>query len=730
MLTFEDITVKNIPFFKEQSFDLSRTGISLILGQNLNVSRTATNFAGKSLFFSQFGEFLTDEVFVGTKRDITRRGSRSVRFSLGKDRYEAVRSFSPSEKIAISKNGEDLNIRELSEAKAKLRKLINFSPEEFKTLVYLDFRTPHPLILGDTSERRKFFLSFFRQLNALDPVRKLITSRIRALKDSAIVLEEVKTQAAALKAEYPSNLKELKAELEVLQVEHAEAESRLSELSTAAALWSKIESYSEVADVCTQEGIENEEQRKEAVVSLKRICANLQVALDEHDAYSKWKNKNAEAEALVDGTLVPLQDLGIDLKKAESLYEENVALHEEYERAHSKLLDVARRVATEIREARAHREEVESEYERLTAKRRKLKEALDTCPTCGAPYDNKHAAKELASVKVALDANRKVEVKDTDALEGELARLQKSVKELDEEVKRTKHTSKVIRNYLNAINSASGSSEPPPKPIGKRKDVESDLEAYQEKLESLRTAKYLLALEAEWKQLPKDIRREAKSGVKEAQQKFFDRATAIARLTATLENAAGMQKKLKELSSRAQDLMQVLEDNEPLMLLDSAFSKKGLETIVINSLCETLTAVVNRYAKYLFPEDYHFSFELESQFNILVTRKYKDKEEVSDVRKLSGAECRLFSLVLLVSLLSFVPKNRRSNVVILDEPTSMMGPDSVQSFVQFLPVLNSVIPHVIVITPLNSNEYAGLNPNVFTVQKKGNRSRIIEGQPA
>jgi DNA repair exonuclease SbcCD ATPase subunit len=728
MLVFEDITVKNIPFFKEQSFNLNRKGISLILGQNLNVSSTATNFAGKSLFFSQFGEFLTDEVFVGTKRDITRKGSRSVSFSIGKDKYEAVRSFSPSEKVAISKNGEALNIRELSEAKAKLRSLINFSPEEFKTLVYLDFRTPHPLILGDTAERRKFFLSFFRQLNAMDPVRKLIASQIRALKDKAIILEEVKAQASSLKGECPANIKELKQELEEMSAEHASAEARLAELSTAAALWSRIESYADVSEVCTRENIDTEEQRKYAVSAIKKTCLSLQKAIDDCEAYDKWKSDNQAASEVLQNLTSKLEEIGVKPSKAESYYESCTAVLEDYLKAREKLLDQTAALAGQIREAKEKREVVEAEYDRLIKKRRMLKEAATTCPTCGAPYSNEHASAELEAVRKAIQKNKEIELEDVATLEEELKRLQQASREIQRETQDAQYRAKTLRSYLNLVASNASTSAPPEKPAGKKSDFESDLESYQDKLEALRNAKYLLELEAEWRELPRDIRREAKLGVKEAQQKFTERATAIARISATIESAADKQRKLKELSRRAQDLMQELEDNEPLALLDGAFSKKGLETIIINNLCETLGAIVNRYAKYLFPEDYHFSFELESQFNILVTRKYKDKEEVSDVRKLSGAECRLFSLVLLISLLSFVPKNRRSNVVILDEPTSMMGPDSVQSFVQFLPVLNSVIPHVIVITPLNSTEYAGLNPNVFTVQKKGNRSRILEGQ--
>ena len=151
--------------------------------------------------------------------------------------------------------------------------------------------------------------------------------------------------------------------------------------------------------------------------------------------------------------------------------------------------------------------------------------------------------------------------------------------------------------------------------------------------------------------------------------------------------------------------------------------------ILIKSLCSSLEQQVNKYSKLILPEDYTFTFELDTNFSILVTRIHNSKAETSDVRKLSGAERKLFSLVLLISLLTFIPKSKRTNLLVLDEPTAAMGEDNKASLIRFLPVLQSIIPNIVVITPLDKQDYAVINPKVWTVQKRGLQSRIVEGGP-
>ena len=215
----------------------------------------------------------------------------------------------------------------------------------------------------------------------------------------------------------------------------------------------------------------------------------------------------------------------------------------------------------------------------------------------------------------------------------------------------------------------------------------------------------------------------------EINQQMLSISSKLASATVEYELAASVRAEIAELSDRIGDLNTKVEDLDALKVLEGAFSKKGIELILIKSLCSSLEQQVNKYSKLIFPEDYTFTFELDTNFSILVTRVHNSNAETSDVRKLSGAERKLFSLVLLISLLTFIPKSKRTNLLVLDEPTAAMGEDNKASLIRFLPVLQSIIPNIVVITPLDKQDYAVINPKVWTVQKKGLQSRIIEGGP-
>ena len=58
-IEFTSLRVIGLPFFKDQKFDLSNSGVSLILGKNLDSSNQNPNGAGKSLFFSQLPGLLS-----------------------------------------------------------------------------------------------------------------------------------------------------------------------------------------------------------------------------------------------------------------------------------------------------------------------------------------------------------------------------------------------------------------------------------------------------------------------------------------------------------------------------------------------------------------------------------------------------------------------------------------------------------------------------------------------
>ena len=116
----------------------------------------------------------------------------------------------------------------------------------------------------------------------------------------------------------------------------------------------------------------------------------------------------------------------------------------------------------------------------------------------------------------------------------------------------------------------------------------------------------------------------------------------------------------------------------------------------------------------------------DTQLQLLCTRRVGSQELTSDVRKLSGAESKLFTLILILSLLSFVPPKRRPSIMILDEPTANFSTETTQAFMRLLDVLKTVIPSIVIITP-RDDVYPDSIPYTVVRTKKG--STIVQGLP-
>ena len=103
---------------------------------------------------------------------------------------------------------------------------------------------------------------------------------------------------------------------------------------------------------------------------------------------------------------------------------------------------------------------------------------------------------------------------------------------------------------------------------------------------------------------------------------------------------------------------------------------------------------------------------------------------VSDVRRLSASERKMFALVLIPALMSFIPKDRRSNLLILDEPDANMSAVVRESLVRFLPTLNRIVPNIVYITPHSDLLQLALQEGVkmahWEVTKRGSVSTLAQ----
>lgn len=722
-IEFQSLHLESMPFFKRQSFNLAQKGVSLILGRNLDSSNQNTNGCGKSLFFSQLPELLIGEPTIGFKQDLIRKGHTSLTFKTGDNTYKVTRQFKPGEKIHIEKNGVDLEYRELSVAKAELRKLLPFNPEEVLSLLYLDSRIPHPLVRGSSSIRQKFFMDFFR-MNSAPAMRKLIKADIDALSSKSGAYKVHQERLKELKSKLDAHdLDQLLSRQEKVKSSLVKYEVKAKHYASLERIRDDYESIKVEAAALKDLGVSSWREAQDEAVSIEEKLSSVAEQLSQWKRYDSWVENQQELltrkkEVKAALRAFPQQE-ALTVKQLTISIDELVEDIDSYNAKLDKLKVRLREVSESVEDS------ARSELKAAKRKYKDLEEATGSCPTCGAAYDNKHAKKELrivdgtiTSIQVGLEeigCRRDALIEKKDSIEASL-KIKCETLEAWRKVRK-------LKNEQDSWEESETVKEPKTD-----KDILVERRAkLKAKYQTLLSSKPVFIALRDYKDLSKDdlllLRGESPTS------KLLALHEESGELKMQVEEVKELTAEYKKLKADLKSIESELDEKAALDVLFEAFSKKGVESLMIKLVCDRLEQQVNKYARLLFPEDFKFKFDLETQFNITVTRKYGKGEITSDVRKLSGAESLLFSLILLISLLAFVPPKNRTNLLILDEPQSTFGPEMKQSFNKFLPILNSVIPHIIVITPdPGPGEEYPKGTRVYTVQKKGGKSTIVESK--
>lgn len=737
--------LKDVGIFKDQTFEFPK-GISYVYGLNrVNGKHSSNgNAAGKSFMFGQLSEILYDDPVVGQKNDRTRVGERVFSFTSAKGKKVVVRreAHSRSDRIEVVVDGKRKKATN-TKAKALIAKHWPITQDEFNTFVHLDSRVPHPLVMGSSKERQRFFTSFF-SLDKLDAERKIFAARYSALK-------KVKAAHAELLAAYetgkedllsPEDKEQLVEKLErwtrkvsKLQKANAEgqevirllqflttAKDQLQELNTAlASTWTQ-ESFDEAVKTNEYEYNKAKKDLKdaeayseykkdrrrydEAYEQLPKTARKLIKKLGLKKAIRRCKKASTELEALLKANANELTYKREDvLKKIKKL----------------KALEKVNPPEMELGEA----ETLVRAYEHQLEHAKTLKKG--TCETCGSVVKIKDPAKvkeRLAKVRAVIDRHEAA------------AAYQESRKELKE----WRATLAIQEQVLPQIEAL----EPYAELVSELVNLPDEPEDFEGKALELKVMKRVWDEVKERRQLLEffgphmetviaamNLTKEQKELARTAASAYDEIADLQDRINngkAKLEVHKTIRSRLRKMKDRLEEMKGELKDEESLKLLIEAYSEKQIKKMAVEAIGSRLMKIVNKYASLVFPEDYRFGFEWGKELSLTVKRRYGKKILMSDVRKLSGAESKLFTVVLVLALLSFVPSHKRSSLMILDEPTANFSRETIQSFHDLLPTLAQVIPSIVVITPKDEEVYDGAHN--FTVVKESGQARIVEGHPS
>ena len=203
--------------------------------------------------------------------------------------------------------------------------------------------------------------------------------------------------------------------------------------------------------------------------------------------------------------------------------------------------------------------------------------------------------------------------------------------------------------------------------------------------------------------------------IKNDRQLVVDLKSGLSSYMTERKQYSSTVKKIKSLTSKT-------KHKKIVDVLVEAYGNKGVKLLVLRNLCTHIADNLNRFAPLLFPETFKFSISVDvNTLNILVDR---GGDLVSDIRYLSGAEGRMFSLLWLLSILPILPEKTRSNLVVLDEFEAGVDKTTREMiFDEYLPELNKIVEHIVFITPNEVEPKRGRK--VLVAVKEGSTSELV-----
>ena len=690
-----EMKVKGRVLFQDlATFNFGDVGLTVVHGLNLNGGSKNTNAAGKSLLMSTLQDLVYRDVLVGSKRDRVTEGSVSLEF--GKNREDTQRLILSRKKLQVHKDGKSLEIHKQEDVDSMVKGILPATIEAYSTLIHLDNRVPHPLIRGETDARKKFFTKFF-ELDTTDPLRKLVTLELAEIKSSGKLLTDKKTRHAHL-IDSKQNTAELRKKLSVLRNKRIDMQTTIDAYQEDAALRQFV----------TEHKVELEKGSVPDLVKLSKKIKAIGELIEKAESYA---------------------DYSAELKS----WKKSAVVLRAYLTEHHIVDPISEQTACKlaVREWSAHVRETEDLNDEIAQVRRQLKDLAkpedhdDTsgvCDKCGAVLTGKLLAQHERAVQNQKDkyvAKRLALRTYGKSLKKKLSVLQAPANDIADTEQRVKVLAGIPKEL-----------DKPDKPDGYGEDdTDQDISELRVELKRLTAIKEKLywtrnALYAKAVEIPS---LEAFIDAPDPTASYMKLIDQLSDVSVAYELSKKSDAEIAELEEFINEAETAATKAEALIILEKAYGTRGIRKVLINTVCQRLEEVLNSYSKALLPEDYVFKLEMDTQFRIEVTR---NGSLPSDVRRLSGAESSLFSLLLWAGLMSFVPKKMRPNVLILDELDANMSEETKERFCEFIPKLLGVVEHVVVVTPQSDVRYEDYVPNVkyVTVVKKGLTAKIIKGK--
>ncbi len=787
MLELKGLELKNVPLFKRVQISLEKAGnLVIVTGHNKdsNISQNQINAAGKSYLFSTIPNLVYQATPLSTKKnskkDIVADKDSSVTMYF-KSREELVKIRQEPKRYVIYKKEDskfvDQEVRTDKLQRAELSRLWYLTKREMYSYVYVQTQRPLEFQIGTPSVRLDYITEIFN-LDVYDRLRKHFNDKLSVIKDEEIRFQAIQTSLQkVLTVLAEINWKETDwAKLKKLRAKLKKVNARTETL-----LQSKVRLSTFVSDIERINSIDKELDRlrydypfdEDPVTVRKALSADYKTTqvYKRYESALKTYNKNINSiKKELSGLKVEdtKQELKALLKKEEKETQTTKQRISELKKellACNKAATERKRISKELTELDVGevllRKDAESRLA-VAQSELKLEDLLhcddSNCPTCLQTVDKKvirdivvKARKQVAICKKIIKA-RKLHEQLKDLPQASAKKLEKELKTLKSSViKSAKVVGKCredIQN-LDKIDYLKTKLKEQKKP--KAPDIKLNYEYSEEEIEKYvdichEVTKHLSAKERMYKtssaykqyslkevcEDPKNIKK-VLTEFKQVLTALNNKTNEVLDLSRTLTNKVRalelnsekfsvLQKQQLETEAQLETIRPLLNKRKVYEALIKAYSKKGLKVKAARSIIGLLEAKLNEYSDLIFFERHKFKLGINNQGITCIIHRANGRP--SDVSLLSGSETNCFRLLFMVSMLSLVPKDRRTNFAILDESDSAMDEPTTHLFVNnFLPLLCEVVPHVFVITPKDPTIYTEAD-EFWTVTKQNGVSTL------
>ncbi|QYW03847.1 hypothetical protein pEaSNUABM46_00204 [Erwinia phage pEa_SNUABM_46] len=756
----KEIHLRDVGVYKELDIDgLDKEGFATICGKNLDSPdvKENTNGVGKSMLFAAIPTLLYEADPLAMKKkdkgNMLGKGS-SIDLSWKSPLGGIVRVVQSSTKYQVFYNGEDQKVGRQDVARSWVQKHWPLSKDEFYSYCYIQSQISHPFQRAAPADRLKYLTSLFN-LDVFDNIRAALKKKLDLAKDAeteskglADMLDVMqrKQNALDIHAEEKNTLKSIISMIDKLKAKRNNLSERLVGVSTERNTAKKYEKIKHQLDTL---GIESDDPKQE----LKKLRSDLAL----HDMYAEYEELLEEYKADLKKLHKQLEELGdcsdFDSKAAskkhrklvaeeeeiEQLLEEIDGQQEEYRAWQSSVKQLEKRLSKlkspkrteeEARDARAEARAIVKAFEHLSEHVEGTK-----CPTCSQDVDMKSMAKAATRARATVDDC--IEALDYYALSAELQALKDNKvkkpkldrEELQARMKKVgKLLDKMEEQFESAkkydkLNTRLDSLKKPKKiekPKKKRKVIEArieDLETLRELLGALKAvgkpSNDFYLLDAEFKKVTQEVEK-LTDDIDKKEHK-------AQKIKMRIQEHEHYEETLKELRGKLADLQPLIDKRKVFEVLYKAYSNNALKLKAVEGRLKQIEKKLNEYSSLVFPEPMHFDlFTTKQGVGATVTRMISKK--TTDIGIMSGAETNCFRLLFAVAIMPFIPANRRTNFIVLDEPDNSCSP-AVSSHIvnNFLPILKQIIPNIYWITP---NDVEHFSNNQWTVTKKSGVSSL------